>query len=64
MNYRLVRNIAIEKYRLGHAEPFAPLYDVEEIDAERMPVRVIAIGVGAEAGRAVIASVAGIEDKR
>jgi hypothetical protein len=60
--YRLVRNVAIEKWILGRPEPFAPRYDVEEIDAERMPVRVIAIGVDAELARAIIADVDGIEE--
>jgi hypothetical protein len=62
--YRLVRNVAMEKWALGHVEPFAPLYDVEEVDADRMPVRVIAIGVDAVLARAIIADVAGIEDGR
>jgi hypothetical protein len=44
MPYRLVRNIALEKYYFGSAQPFAPLYDVEELDANRMPARVIATG--------------------
>jgi hypothetical protein len=62
--YRLVRNLPIEKYRTGAPQPFAPLYDVEEIDADRMPLRVIAIGLGAEAARAAIASVGGTEADR
>ncbi len=59
--YRLVRNLPIEKWILGHPEPYAPRYDVEEIDDWRMPVRLLAIGVGAEAARAILARVAGIE---
>lgn len=62
--YRLVRNPPIEKWILGHHEPFAPRFDVEEIDAERMPVRIIATGVGAEEGRRIIARGGGIEDKQ
>jgi len=53
----------MERWALGHAEPFAPRYDVEEIDDTRTPVRVIATNVGAEAARAIIARVAGIEDR-
>lgn len=51
----------MEKWILGRPEPFAPFYDVEEIDAERMPVRVVATGVGAEDARKVIAKLAGTE---
>lgn len=60
-SYRLVRNIPLERYRLGHPEPFAPLFDVEEIDHWRMPVRVIACGIGAEAARRAIAAADGAE---
>lgn len=51
----MVRNPPIEKLLLGHHEPFAPLYDVEEIDSSGMPVRVIACGVHADVARKVIA---------
>lgn len=56
MTYRLTRNIPYEKYVLGHPEPFAPRYDVEELDADtgRIPVRVHAVGARAEAARALI----------
>lgn len=59
MSYRLIRNVPMERFQLGHAEPFAPLFDVEEIDADRMPVRVIASGLGAEAAREAIAKAEG-----
>jgi hypothetical protein len=61
--YRLVRNMPMETLLLGRPEPFAPRYDVEEIDDQRTPVRVIAIGVGAEDARAVIGDVAGMESE-
>jgi hypothetical protein len=61
--YRLVRNAAIERWMLGRQEPFAPRYDVEEIDENhtRLPLRVIASGVDAELARAIIADAGGIE---
>jgi hypothetical protein len=60
-SYRLARNPPMERWRLGHVEPFHPLFDVEEIDDNRLPVRVIASGVDAETARAVIADAGGIE---
>ena len=60
--YRLVRNLPMEKFLLGKPEPFRPLYDVEEIDGTRMPVRIVAIALVAENARAVIARLGGAED--
>jgi hypothetical protein len=60
--YRLARNPTMERWRFGKAEPFRPLFDVEEIDDNRLPVRVIASGVDAETARAVIADAGGIEE--
>ena len=55
MTFRMVRNTAIEKYLLGRVEPFAPRFDVEEIDDLGLPLRVIGFGLGAEAARELIA---------
>lgn len=58
MTYHLIRNIPAEKYLYGRPEPFAPRYDVEELDADRIPIRIHAAGVTAEAARALIARLA------
>ena len=60
-DYRLVRNQPMEKLLTGAPQPFAPYYDVEEVDVWRMPVRVIAYGIGAEAAREAIGKAGGVE---
>lgn len=59
MSFRMVRNPQMEKYLLGRVEPFAPRFDVEEVDDLGLPLRVIATGIGAEAARQVIAKAEG-----
>ena len=59
--FRLVRNLPLERWILGHPEEFAPRFDVEEVDGWFMPLMVIATGVGAEDARAAIAGVGGVE---
>jgi hypothetical protein len=59
--YRLIRNLPMERLIKGRNDPFAPLFDVERVDDMRLPIAVIASGVGAEAARAIIASVDGVE---
>ena len=53
--YCLVRNPALERwYGDGkHATPFSPLYDVEEQDDDRTPIRVIAGGLPAERAKEI-----------
>jgi hypothetical protein len=62
--FRLVRNLPMERFARGAPQPFAPLFDVEEVDDLRLPVRVIASAVGAEDARAIIARVDGVEVRR
>lgn len=59
LRLRLVRNVPIEKWLLGHPEPFAPRFDVEEVDDARIPIRTHATGATAEQARAVIAKLNG-----
>ena len=62
--YRLVRNIPMERFALGHTSEFAPRFDVEQIDAWHMPVMIIATGVTAMDARALIAREGGVEVQR
>lgn len=55
MTYRLVRNVPAERYIHGRPEPFAPRYDVEEIDAARIPIRTHGSAMQAEAATALLA---------
>jgi hypothetical protein len=52
-SYRLVRNIPLETLNFGRPRPFAPLYDAEEIDDQRVPLRVIAFGDAESCRRAI-----------
>jgi len=54
MMLRMVRNMPMERYALGHPEPFAPLYDVERVDGAGFPLAVVAVGVGAEKAKALM----------
>jgi len=51
----------MERWITGASQPFAPRFDVEELDDDGYPIAVVATGVGAEDARVAIAKLDGVE---